>query len=128
MNAIHIIDGLPFVAAIVYANGQSLQLDQLLLDTGSGGTVLKVDHLIRLGLVPLPTDRLRFLHGIGGDEAVIEKSIEALQVGELRVTPFTIQMGAMDYGISMDGIIGLDFLLQTQAVIHLRTLQIYAPS
>ncbi|MEP7293521.1 MAG: hypothetical protein ABI835_17175 [Chloroflexota bacterium] len=77
-----------------------------------------------LGIVPLPTDKLRFLHGIGGDEAVIEKTIDALQIGEFVAAPFIVQMGAMEYGIPMDGIIGLDFLLRAQATIDFKTLQI----
>ena len=121
---IRIIGGLPFVAGIIHANGQLLQLEHLLLDTGSGGTVIKADHLVALGVIPLPTDPLRFLRGIGGDEAVIEKSIEELEVGELHASPFTIQMGALEYGFLMDGIIGLDFLLHTQAVIDFKALRI----
>ncbi|MCC6803159.1 MAG: aspartyl protease family protein [Anaerolineae bacterium] len=121
---IRITDGLPLVAATIRANGQELLLENLLLDTGSGGTVLKADHLIRLGVVPLPTDRLRFLRGVGGDEAVIEKTIDALQVGSLAVEPFIVQMGAMDYGVPMDGIVGLDFLYRAHAIIDFGALQV----
>ena len=123
---IRIIEGLPFVTAVIYANGQSLELERILLDSGSGGTILKTDHLVQLGIVPSPTDRIRFLRGIGGDEAVIEKTIDSLRVGALNAAPFTIQMGAMEYGIPMDGIIGLDFLLKTQAIINFKTLELHA--
>ncbi len=119
---IRLVGGLPFVTVTVHANEQMLQLDRVLLDTGSGGTVLKTDHLVKLAVTPEPTDKLRFLHGIGGDEAVIEKSISALQVGEFFAALFTIQMGAMDYGIAMDGILGLDFLIRAKAVIDFRAL------
>jgi Aspartyl protease len=125
---IQIVDGLPFVAVTLQVQGQTLVLEHVLLDTGSGGTVFKTDDLKRLGLVLLPTDRLRFLRGIGGDEAVIEKSIESMQVGLLVATPFTIQVGAVDYGIAMDGILGLDFLLHTQAVIDLNSRQLRSAS
>lgn len=121
---IRIVGGLPFVTIIIHANGQSLELKKVLLDTGSGGTVLKADHLVALGVIPEPTDQIRFLHGIGGDEAVIEKSIDALQIGDLFADPFTIQMGAMEYGIPMDGIIGLDFLLRVQVIIDFKALKI----
>lgn len=77
-----------------------------------------------LGIIPQPTDRIRFLHGVGGDEAVIEKTIDALQIGNFIAARFTVQMGAMEYGIPMDGIVGLDFLLRVQAIIDFKAMQI----
>jgi Aspartyl protease len=124
---IHLAGGLPFVAVTVPFQGQTLVLEYVLLDTGSGGTVFKTDDLKQLGLVPLPTDWLRFLRGIGGDEAAIEKSIEALHVGPLVAAPFAIQIGAVDYDITMDGILGLDFLLHAYAIINLDSRQLRPP-
>ena len=121
---IRIIDGLPFVAATLQANGQILQLEQVLLDTGSAGAVFKTDLLESIGVIPLPGDPLHLLHGIGGDEAVIEKTIKGMQVGSLIVTAFTLQLGAVEYGRAMDGILGLDFLRRAQAIIDFNTLEL----
>ena len=38
---------------------------------------------------------------------------------------FDIEVGAMDYGFAIDGIIGTDFLLQVGAVIDLSRLEIH---
>ncbi len=121
---IRIIDGLSYISVTLRAHGQILALERVLLDTGSSGTVFKTHDLEKLGVGLLPTDPLLFLQGIGGEEALVEKSIEALQVGSLIVAPFKIQMGAVNYGIPMDGILGLDFLLRTQAVIDLDALEL----
>jgi hypothetical protein len=121
---IHIVGGLPFVAVTLRANGQELSLERVLLDTGSAGTVFKTDDLRQIGVVPHPADRLRFLTGIGGDEAVIEKVLDSLSVGTLSQAPQIVQLGALDYGIELDGILGLDFLLRSQAVIDLQSLQL----
>ena len=121
---IRLIDGLAFVAVTLQVNKQVLSLEHVLLDTSSAGTVFKTDALELMGILPLPGDPLRLLRSIGGDEAVIEKSIGALQVGTLVVTPFTIQIDAVDYGIAMDGILGLDFLLRARAVIDLSAMQL----
>jgi hypothetical protein len=121
---IHVINGLPFVAVTLRVGGQILTLEHVLLDTGSHSTVFKTLDLEKLGIRLLLTDQLRFLRGIGGLEAVVEKTIDALEVGSLVVAPFTIEMGAVDYGFPLDGILGIDFLLRTQAVIDLHTLQL----
>jgi hypothetical protein len=40
-------------------------------------------------------------------------------VGELAVSDLAIEITAMDYGFGLDGIIGLNFLMATRAVIDL---------
>ena len=49
-------------------------------------------------------------------------------LGELQVNNFAIEVGAMDYGFAIDGIIGTDFLLQVGAVIDLSHLEIHRVS
>jgi len=44
-----------------------------------------------------------------------------LAVSDLSVNSFRIQLGALDYGVAMDGIIGTDFLLQAGAQIDFKT-------
>jgi hypothetical protein len=38
---------------------------------------------------------------------------------------FEVEIGSLEYGIEMDGILGLDFLLQAQAVLDLRKMQVH---
>jgi hypothetical protein len=42
----------------------------------------------------------------------------------MQVKAFTIQIGAMDYGFHIQGILGMDFLLQAGTVIDLKDLEI----
>ena len=80
--------------------------------------------MLSLGLKTEPDDQLREVHGVGGAEYVFAKLVDQLAVGELRASNFEIQVGAMQYGFDIDGIIGLDFLLRTGAVIDLRRLEL----
>jgi len=61
------------------------------------------------------------MSGIGGREPVIEKSIQALHVGNIVMSPCIVQMGALNYGISVDGILGMDFLSNMGTVINLHS-------
>lgn len=124
MSDIRIVTGLPFVTVTLRANGQTLVLDHVLLDTGSAASVFKTDDLRSIGVTIEPPDRIRFMIGIGGEEAVVEKKIDGIEVGILSAQPFTIQLGALDYGVKMDGILGLDFLLNTQAILDFKTRKI----
>jgi hypothetical protein len=117
-----ILHGLPFVEVMIHANGKHLTLQNVLVDSGSAGTAFQTDALAPLGLFPRGTDEVIMMIGIGGGEAVIQKQLEAIEVGDLRVNPFTIQMGALDYGLKLDGILGADFLLAVGAQINFKTL------
>jgi len=38
-------------------------------------------------------------------------------LGSVSIHPFTIQLGSLSYGFRLDGILGVDFLLELGAVI-----------
>jgi hypothetical protein len=116
--------GLPFTSVTLHIKRQTLIFNNVLVDTGSGASTFKTDYLEQAGIGFELTDVIRTMRGIGGVERVIEKQVDALEVGTLKISPFTIQMGAMDYGIPMDGILGADFLLQTGAVLDFDALKI----
>ena len=100
-----------------------MSFKRVLVDTGSGGTLFKTDDLETIGVKIQGTDRIRTMFGIGGEEYVIEKQIDTLEVGsDLSVSPFTIEMGRMAYRMEIDGILGMNFLLAAKAVIDLDTL------
>lgn len=116
--------GLPFVTVTLTHRGRDLFLDRVLLDTGSGASVFSADEISQVGLGPEPTDVLRRVVGVGGAEFVFSKRIRRLALGNLEVEDFEIQVGAMDYGFPIQGLIGMDFLLQSAAVIDLGRLEI----
>ncbi|MBI1278496.1 MAG: hypothetical protein GC179_10250 [Anaerolineaceae bacterium] len=118
-------DDLPFVSVVVHGrNGKTLILDRVLLDTGSGGCAFKTDDMEKIDIVPDDDDTPRTMTGVGGEEYVLEKQINALQIGDMIVSPMTIQMGALDYGFEMDGIVGSDFLREAKAIIDFSSLEI----
>lgn len=51
--------------------------------------------------------------------------MERLSLGALQANDFVIEIGAMNYGLDLDGILGMDFLLHVGAVIDLAALRIH---
>lgn len=121
---IRLQDGLPYITASITYGGQSLQLENVLLDTGSVGTIFSTDRLLTMGLRYEPDDFVHRIRGIGGSEFVFTKRIDQLTVGDLQISDFEIEVGAMEYGFEIDGIIGMDCLTQVRAVIDLGQLEI----
>ena len=121
---IQVRDGLPYVTVTLLYRGQPLDLANVLVDTGSAGTLLAADQVLAVGLQYEANDMVQRIRGVGGAEFVFIKRIDRLSVGELQVSDFDIEVGAMDYGFAIDGILGTDFLLQVGAVIDLSRLEI----
>jgi len=116
--------GLAYVEAVLTFRGRSLSLGHTILDTGSSSTIFAADRLLEVGVAPEPSDALHRLRGVGGTEYAFTKGLDLLAVGDMKVPDFEIEVGAMDYGFPADGILGLDYLLRTGALIDLRRLEL----
>ena len=89
---------------------------------GSATTILAADQVLQIGIVPEPSDTLYTIRGVGGIETVFTRRIEGLRIGQCQVSDIEIEVGGMDYGFEIQGILGMDFLLQAKAIINLRDL------
>lgn len=116
--------GLLYVTASLTCRGQRLTLSRVILDTGSAGTMFSVERVSTIGFQPEPEDAIQRIRGVGGEEFVFTKRVDTLALGDLQLSDFEI--GAMDYGLEIEGIIGSDYLLQAGAIIDLNSLEIYA--
>jgi hypothetical protein len=61
---------------------------------------------------------------VGGSEFVFTKYVDQLTAGNLTVVNFEIEIGAMNYGLDIDGIIGMDFLTKVGAMIDLENMKL----
>lgn len=111
---------LPFVTISLGYRGATIDIPDVLVDTGAASTVVNADVVSAVGLVWERTDRLRALRGVGGHEYVFTRVVDRLTVGDAGVTPFEIEVGEMDYGFDIKAILGMDFLRAAGAVIDLR--------
>ncbi|MGD9317948.1 MAG: retropepsin-like aspartic protease [Anaerolineae bacterium] len=121
-------DDLPFIPVTVAYRGTEIQIPDVLIDTGSATTILAADQVAHIGIVPEPSDRLYTIRGVGGIETVFTRQVEHLRIGQQRIADFEIEVGGMDYGFEIQGILGMDFLLQAGAIIDLGELNLRFPN
>lgn len=124
MNRVLLIGGLPFVNVVITYRGTLIKFKNVLIDTGSAGTIFKFDILNEIGLEIDDYDTVESIRGIGGSELVITKKVDKIQIYDLSVENFVIEVGGMDYGFDINGIIGMDFLLENRAVLDMDNLTI----
>lgn len=117
--------GLPFVELEVTFREKKLKLNNVLLDTGSAGTIFNANVVEEIGVVPEKNDIVDTIRGVGGVEYVYVKNFDLLQFGEISQNNFEVEIGNMDYGIEIDGILGFDFIRSANLVIDTNKMLVY---
>ena len=115
-------DNLAFVTATLTYRGATVDVPDVLVDTGSASTVINADLAADAGVFLGQTDRLRMLRGVGGREFVFVRAVDRLAIGDRGLDHFEVEIGEMDYGFEIGGILGMDFLRAAGAVIDLGKL------
>ena len=116
--------GLPFCNINLSYNGKCILIDNVLLDTGSGGSVFKMDVVEAVGITIEDNDTIEAISGIGGSEFVYKKDVDSIVLGDLELDSFKIEVGVMDYGFEINGILGMDFMKKVGAVINLAEMKV----
>jgi predicted aspartyl protease len=116
--------GLPFCNVKLSYNGKSMLIDNVLIDTGSGGSVFKMDVVEEIGITIEDDDVIETISGVGGSEFVYKKAVDSISLGELELENFRVEVGVMDYGFEINGILGMDFMKKVGALINLDEMKV----
>ncbi|MBP1970181.1 hypothetical protein J2Z83_002299 [Virgibacillus natechei] len=117
--------GLPFVQIKIEFSGKELFLDNVLLDTGSAGSIFNSDIVRSIGVFPESNDVVKRIRGIGGVEYVYTKHLDKIYFERFNLENFQVEIGNMDYGMDIDGILGFDFISNSNLVIDTRKMMVY---
>ena len=116
--------GLPFCNVNLCQNGKFIAINNVLLDTGSGGSVFKMDAVQEIGIMIEDDDVIEAISGVGGSEFVYKKDIDSIALGTLKLDNFKIEVGVMDYGFEINGILGMNFMKAVGATINLDKMEV----
>jgi hypothetical protein len=122
----HLEFGLPFVNVSIQFRGRKLILRKILLDTGSAGTIFNANVVGDIGVIPESDDIVDTIRGVGGVEYVYTKNFEAINLDGICLNNYQVEVGNMDYGIEIDGILGFDFIQTANLIINTNTMQVFA--
>jgi predicted aspartyl protease len=117
-------DNLPWTTVSITYQSLRIEIADVLIDTGSASTVFSADAAAQAGINPAPDDRIVVIRGVGGQEVVFVRQLEKIAIGDYQLGDFDVEVGGMDYGFVINGILGMDFLLAAQAQIDLNKLEL----
>lgn len=87
-----------------------------------------MDKVDELGITIEKDDTIETILGVGGVEFVYKKNIDSIKLEDLEIRDFKIEVGVMDYGFDINGIIGIDFLKKVGEIINLDKMIVYGTS
>lgn len=128
ISPLRIEENLPFTSLKIWHQDKSLELNNVLVDTGSASSILKLDLVEGIGIKAEPYDILGTITGVGGSELVYLKTIDSIEIGNMSIQDVEVDIGVMDYGFSIDGIIGMDLLLRMKTLIDLDEMKLLSKS
>ncbi|MFB5761964.1 hypothetical protein [Paenibacillus medicaginis] len=84
--------GLPFIEVTICYLGRELHLKNVLLYTGSAGTIFGADAVDDIGVKIEPGDFLNKIRGVGGVEIVYSKKFDFVKVGLVLQEGFEVEI------------------------------------
>jgi len=103
--------------------GETLKIDDVIVDTGSSHTVISPDVLETIGVKYESGDTIYEAYGIGGSVLFYTKNMD-----EIQINSFTIKDAQIDIGVlprEHSALLGLDILKQYNFIIDLDKLELY---
>ncbi|WP_239551311.1 aspartyl protease family protein [Paenibacillus elgii] len=101
-------------------------MSNVLFDTGCASTIFDTDLLAKIGLyLDMINGTAKRMYGVGGaSELCYEQIVDSLQIGNIMLPSFKLQLGMTREPYGFDGILGIDFMTAVGLKIDFKTMNI----
>lgn len=118
-------DGLLFVDIELFYKGQYKVINNVVIDTGASSSIISPDCVDDIGIYADVNDRIMQYYGVGGStHSAFIKQIDEIKIGSKSIKNINIDFGLIDSTGEINGLIGLDVLINIGAIINLENLTI----
>jgi hypothetical protein len=118
-------NGLLYTTVTLTYQGKYALIEQVIVDTGAAQTLISADAVFDLGIYATPDDELTIMSGIGGEDFAFRKVMDRVSFGSFEVHGLPLDFGNLDERFGINGIIGLDILVNGKFVIDLADMIIF---
>jgi hypothetical protein len=126
MMGLRLENGLPVVSFSCTYREKTIEMRNVLFDTGCASTIFDTDLLANIGLyLDLINGTAKRMYGVGGaSELCYEQVIEGLQIGTIILPSFKLQLGMTREPYGFEGILGIDFMTAVGLKVDFKTMNI----
>lgn len=118
-------DGLPLVKVSLEYKGNKINLENVLFDSGCANTIFDTDLLDEIGLdIDLIQGKVRRMYGVGGQgELCYKQMVNNFGIDSRNFPCFCMQFGLTRESYGFDGILGIDFMIQTGLIADFNKME-----
>lgn len=117
-------NGLLFIDIKISYLGKSKLIKNVVIDTGASHTIISPDIVSSIGISASPLDKFITMYGIGGEHYAYRKKIDSISICGMYLKDIEIDFGVIDENGNINGLIGLDVLLELGVSIDLKNLKL----
>ena len=114
--------GLLYTSLEIIYKGKRKIVNDIIIDTGAAHTIISPDAVAELGVEPEGQDEFITMYGIGGEQYAYRKSIDSIKLCESEIKNIKVDFGLIDDYGKINGLLGLDILLDLNVNINLKNL------
>ncbi len=126
MMRLRLEHGLPLVSFSCTYQEKTIEMSNVLFDTGCASTIFDTDLLAKIGLyLDIINGTAKRMYGVGGaSELCYEQIVESLQIESIILPSFKLQLGMTREPYGFDGILGIDFMTAVGLKVDFKTMNI----
>lgn len=118
-------NGLLFTTIELVFRGQVKEINNIVLDTGASVSIISPDSVGDIGIFAEAQDKIISSIGVGGIiHNSFEKKIDEIKFGNQTINDIKLDFGIIDPKGNINGLLGLDVLMNFKAIIDLNRLKI----
>lgn len=126
MMKINYRNGLLFTSVEITYKGKSKIIDNIVIDTGAAESIISPDIVEDIEIYPQEDDEIVTFIGVGGSEHhSFEKKIDTVRIGSFALENVDLDFGIIDPKGRINGLLGLDILIEISAIIDLKEFKIH---
>ncbi len=120
MNKLQYKKGLLYTSIELKFGEKNIIIEDVIIDTGASHTIITTEYLEEMDIPLLDDDELVKSTGYGGVACYsIRKRLDEIKCGNLILKDIKLDFGVIDPKDRINGLIGLDFLIGSKAIIDL---------
>ena len=122
---IQLCNGLLFTSIKLIYKGASKVIENVVIDTGAAETIISPDIVEEIGIIAEPKDTVSSFYGVGGSfHNFFSKKVDEIEIENVVIKEVKLDFGVIDPNGDINGLLGLDFLVSTGAIIDLQRLKL----
>ncbi|NLC77678.1 MAG: aspartyl protease [Clostridia bacterium] len=121
--------GLLFCSIELSYRGNTKVIENVAIDTGAAESIISLESVEDMGVFVEPDDVINSFVGVGGSlHHFFSKEIAGISIGTLTVNDIKMDFGIIDPRGEINGLLGLDILVNAGAIINLKDLLLEFPA